>query len=47
MSFKTPEAQQRREKIKFERKQKRIREGKAKKENKTDWRLGAFYKECR
>lgn len=47
MSFQTAEGQRKKEKKKFERKQEKIKQGKAKKENKTDWRLGAFIKECR
>jgi len=47
MSFKTAEGRVREERIKFEQKQERIKKGKAKKENKKDWRLGAFFKECR
>ena len=47
MSYQTAEGIGKKEKKKFEQKQERITKGKAKKENKTDWRLGAFCKECR
>ncbi len=47
MSFDLAADKVRQERIKFEQKQERITQGKKKKTNKTDWRLGAFCKECR
>ena len=47
MTYTTADDTVKKQRKKFEKKQERIKQGKAKKDNKKDWRLGAYFKECR